>query len=166
MVTHKHAHQRVSVPELAIEHTFHPFGRGVLTSDGVQYSALGTSTKNAYADVEVISVTLPVDVSVLEWNLGVTWRQKSAGTVDAAVGKVQGRNNGGTWTDLMATPSTNTTVGTAFQEFTYSGYFAATGDFNAVPFDLKVVVKSSGTTDNAIAQVKNSSYVSVICDPR
>ncbi len=161
----KQAFGKFSLPELNLKETFHPFGRGNLASNGVQYSTPATSVLNAAVDVEAVTIALPVDGAIKELELGITWRQKCSGTVDGAVGKVQGRNSGGTWIDLM-TAATNTTVGTTNQEFTYSGYIAPVTGFNAVPFDLKVITYSSGTTDNAIAQVKNSSFVTVICDPR
>ena len=147
-----------------VEVTEHPFAKGNLTSDGVQWSAEATSVTNTYKTVE--SVTIDeigssggpgAEGTIIEVELGITWTQKCDGATDKAVGKVQARNKGGTWVDLM-TEQTNATAGTIYEEFTYSGRFKTVANFSKYPLDIQVLVKSNGTTNNAVGKVKNSSY--------
>ena len=51
----------------------------------------------------------------------------------------------------------------AYQEYTYSGRFKPVANFNAIPFDVRLVIKSGGAGgENAVGKTKNSSYVRVI----
>jgi len=144
-----------------IEHIEHPLAKGNLTADGVQWSAEATSTTNTYRTVESVLINPPKLGKVIEFEFGITWAQKCDGATDKAVGKVQARNAGGTWVDLM-TEVTNASAGTTYEEKTYSGRFKPTADFNDIPFEIQVLVKSNGTTNNAVGKTKNSSYVKVI----
>ena len=148
-----------------IEILEHPLGKGNLTSNGVQWSAEATSTTNTYETVESITIEQiglaggPGSAGTLiEVEFGITWAQKCDGATDKAVGKVQARNKGGTWVDLM-TEVTNGAAGTTYEEKTYSGRFKTATNFQKVPFDVQVLVKSNGTTNNAVGKTKNSSYV-------
>jgi len=158
-------HGKISVPgEPFKAYTVHPFGRDYLSTNGVQYCATAISNTNTYAPIEAVTVEVPTIGELLEIEAAITWGQRSEGTTEGAVGMVQARNEGGTWVDLLETAATNTTIGVAYQEMSYSGVFPAETNFNRAPFDMRVVVKSSGTTENAIGRVKSSSYVTVICD--
>ena len=146
----------------------HPFGKGNLTSDGVQWSDEATSTLGTYVDVESITINQITPAggpggegTLIEVEFGITWAQKCDGATDKAIGKIQARNKDGTWTNLM-NGITNATAGTTYEERTYSGRFETVANFQKVPFDVKVMVKSNGTTNNAIGKVKNSSYVKCI----
>jgi len=146
--------------------TLHPFGKGDLTSDGVQWSDEATSTTNTYEDVESVTIDVPIEAGrtsepIVEVEFGITWAQKCDGATDKAVGRIQARDKDGTWVTLM-TEKTNASAGTAYEEWTYSGRFETETNFDIVPFNLRVQVKSNGTTDNAVGKVKNSSYVTVI----
>ena len=152
-----------------IEITEHPFGKGALTSDGVQYSAEQTSTTNTYKTVETATIN-QIGVTggpggrgtLIEVECGITWGQKCDGATDKAIGLIQAEDkDNGTWVDLMDA-KTNATAGTAYEYWTYSGRFKPATTFTKVPFDVRVQVKSSGTTNNAVGKVKNSSYVSAI----
>ena len=148
-----------------IEILEHPFGKGNLEPDGIQWSAYAISGTDTYETVESITID-QIGVAggpggegiLIEVELGVTWGQKCDGTTDKAVGKVQARNKGGTWVDLM-TEVTNDAAGTTEEVKTYSGRFKTVADFSKVPFDVRVQVKSNGTTNNAVGRTKNSSYV-------
>ena len=146
--------------------TLHPFGKGDLTSDGVQYSAEATSTTNTYEDVEEITLTVPLEAGrstepIVEVEFGITWTQKCDGGTDKAIGRVQARDSGGTYVTLAA-EQINASAGTSYEEFTYSGRFKTVANLDVVPIDIKVQVKSNGATNYAVAKVKNSSYVTVI----
>lgn len=152
-----------------VEIVEHPFGKGPLTSDGVQYSAEVTSTANTYKTVEKVTID-EIGVTggpggrgtIIEGGYAVTWGMHSSGSADKATGLISAQDkDNGTYVVLMTAQET-ATASTAYEYFTYSGRFASTATFTKVPFDMKVEVKSSGTTDNAVGKVKNSSYVSVV----
>ncbi len=92
-----------------IEITEHPFGKGALTSDGVQYSAEATSTTSTYKTVETVTIN-QIGVTggpgargtLIEVEFGVTWGMHSSGTTDKVQGLIQAQNTAsGTWVDLM-----------------------------------------------------------------
>lgn len=148
-----------------IEVIEHPFGKGDLTSDGVQWSDEATSTNVAYEVVESITIDQieakggpGANGTLIEVELGITWRQKSSAGSYKAVGRIQARNKGSDWITIM-TEKTNTSAGTSYEEWTYSGRFETETSFNEYPFDVRVQVKSNNGTENGIAQVKNSSYI-------
>ena len=147
-----------------IEVTQHPFGKGALTADGVQWSAEVTSSGVTYTTVE--SVTIDeigsdggpgAEGTLIQLELAILWRQKSSGATYKAIGRFQGRNKGGTWVDLYEV--TNTTAGTTYEEKTRSGRYTTVTNFSKYPFELRVQVKSENAAENAIGQVKNSGYV-------
>ena len=147
----------------------HPLGKGALMADGVQYSAEATSTTNTYQTVESVTIN-EIGVTggpggrgtIIEVEFGITWGQKCDGATDKAIGLIQARDkDNATWVDLM-TAQTNATAGTTYEYWTYSGRFAPATTFTKVPFDVRVQVKSNGTTNNAVGKVKNSSYIRVI----
>ena len=151
-----------------IEITENPFGKGDLTSDGVQWSDEATSTGIAYEDVE--SITLDqiggkggpgANGTLIEVEFGITLQQKNSSGSYKAVGRIQGRNKDGTWVTIMS-EKTNVSNGTSYEEWTYSGRFETETDFNKYPFDIKVQVKSNNSSGNGIAQVQNSSYIKLI----
>ena len=51
------AHKEVIMTLTIIEHTEHPFARGNLTSDGVQWSAEKTNSTDGYETVEEVTVS-------------------------------------------------------------------------------------------------------------
>src|SRR3990172_9840012 len=83
-----------------IEHIEHPFAKGSLTSDGVQWSAEKTTATDDYETVEEVTVNAPVLGAVIEFEFGLTCAVKSSGAAEAVPFKWQARNKGGTWVDL------------------------------------------------------------------
>jgi hypothetical protein len=145
-----------------VEHIEHPFARGSLTADGVQWSAEHTTTTDDYEEVESVSVNPPALGDVLEFEFGLTGAVKSSGATEAVLFKWQARNQGGTWVDLHS-EVTYAADASAYKEYTYSGRFKPVADFNLIPFDVRLVVKSGGAGgENAAGKTKNSSYVKVI----
>ncbi|MBI2860818.1 MAG: hypothetical protein HYX91_04845 [Chloroflexi bacterium] len=145
-----------------VEHTEHPFARGKLTSDGVQWSAEKTTSSNDYESVEEATVRPPVLGEVLEFEFGLTCAVKSSGTLESVLFKWQARNAGGNWVDLQD-EATYPANASAYNEYTYSGRFKPAADFNALPFDLRLVIKSGAAGgENATGKVKSSSYIRVI----
>ena len=145
-----------------IEHIEHPFAKGNLTSDGIQWSAEKTTTGDDYETVEEITVNPPALGVVIEFEFGLTCAVKSSGTTESVLFKWQARNKGGTWVDLH-NEVTYSADASAYKEYTYSGRFKPVADFNSVPFDIQLVIKSGAAGgENAAGKIKNSSYVKVI----
>jgi len=145
-----------------IEHLEHPFGRGSLTPEGVQWSTEHTTSADDYEEVESVAITPPALGDVLEFEFGLTCAVKSSGASESVLFKWQARNRGGTWVDLHS-EVTYPANASAYEEYTYSGRFKPVTDFDAIPFDVRLVIKSGGAGgETANGKTKNSSYVKVI----
>ncbi len=145
-----------------IEHTEHPFAKANLTSDGVQWSAEKTTSTDDYETVEEVSVNPPQLGAIIEFEFGLTCAVKSSGSTESVKFKWQARNKGGTWVDLHG-EVTYSADASAYKEYTYSGRFQPVANFNAVPFDIRLQIKSGAAGgENAVGKTKNSSYVRVI----
>jgi len=145
-----------------IEHVEHPFAMGSLTSDGVQWSAEKTTSNDDYETVEEVTVNPPALGAVIEFEFGLTCAVKSSSTLESALFKWQARNKGGTWVDLHS-EVTYAADASTYKEYTYSGRFKPVANFNTVPFDVRLIIKSGSTGgENAVGKTKNSSYVKVI----
>jgi hypothetical protein len=145
-----------------IEHVEHPFAKGNLTSDGIQWSAEKTTTTDEYETVEEVTVNPPALGAVVEFEFGLTCAVKSSGATEAVKFKWQARNKGGSWVDLHD-EVTYPANASSYHEYTYSGRFKPVANFNAIPFDVRLIIKS-GTAggENAVGKTKNSSYIKVI----
>ncbi len=144
-----------------IEHTEYPFAKGDLTADGVQWSdEVDTTTADTDVEVECITVRPPVLGNLLEVEFGLTaaFRAVSSGTADLTY-KWQARNKGGTWADLHGAV-TKADIGTTWVEETRSGRFALVASFNALPFEVRLVIQCNEANEGR-ARVKGSSYVRV-----
>ena len=145
-----------------IEHIEHPFAKGNLTSDGVQWSAEKTTTGDDYEAVEEVTVNPPSLGAVIEFEFGLTCAVKSSGTLESVIFKWQARNKGGTWVDLHSEVTYSANAST-YKEYTYSGRFKPVANFNSVPFDIRLIIKSGAAGgENAVGKTRNSSYVKVI----
>ena len=148
-----------------VEYVEHPFGKGNLATDGVQYSAeVGVAT--ATTDLTVESITIeplaPGDVKEYEFGLTAAFKATTSTTADI-IYQWQARNKDGTWVNLH-TAATLTNVGTAYTgttEPTQSGRFTATTNLNRVPFDARLIFQCNEASQG-YAKVKNSSYTKVI----
>ena len=145
-----------------IEHIEHPFAKGNLTSDGVQWSDEKTTSGDDYETVEEVTVNPPALGAVVEFEFGLTVAVKSSGATESVFFKWQARNKGGTWVDLHD-EVTYSADASSYEEYTYSGRFQPVTDFNAVPFDMRLQIKSGAAGgENAVGKTRNSSYVKVI----
>ena len=148
--------------EAIIEHVEHPFARGNLTSDGVQWGAEKTTATDDYETVEEVSVNPPQLGAIIEFEFGLTCAVKSSSSTESVKFKWQARNQGETWVDLHD-EVTYSADASAYKEYTYSGRFKPEANFNGVPFDIQLVIKSGAAGgENAVGKTKNSSYVKVI----
>ncbi len=145
-----------------IEHVEHPFAQGNLTPDGIQWSAEKTTSTDIYETVEEVGVKPPALGNILEFEFGLTCAVKSSSTLESVLFKWQARNKGGTWVDLHG-EVTYAADASTYQEYTYSGRFKPVANFNSVPFDIRLQIKSGAAGgENAIGKTKNSSYVKVL----
>ena len=145
-----------------IEHIEHPFARGDLTSNGVQWSSEHATSGDDYEEVESVVVRPPALGDVIEFEFGLTCAVKSGGASEPVMFKWQARNRGGTWVDLHAevTYPANASV---FKEYTHSGRCKPVAGFDSVPFDIRLVIKSGGAGgEYAVGKTKNSSYIRVV----
>ncbi|MBN2238999.1 MAG: hypothetical protein JW712_04440 [Dehalococcoidales bacterium] len=142
-----------------VDYVEHPFGRGILSSNGVQFGQEKTTSTNDYESVEEVTISPPRLGKVLEFEFGLTCAVKSSGTGESVKFKWQARNKGGTWVDLTD-EITYAADASDYKEYTYSGRFNPEENFNSIPFDMRLVIKSgSAGGENAIGKTKNSSYV-------
>jgi hypothetical protein len=145
-----------------IEHVEHPFAKGNLTSDGVQWSDEKTTSGDDYEAVEEVTVNPPSLGAVIEFEFGLTCAVKSSGATESVLFKWQARNKGGTWVDLHAEVTYSADAST-YKEYTYSGRFQPVANFNTVPFDIQLLIKSGAAGgENAVGKTRNSSYIRVI----
>ncbi len=144
------------------EHVEHPLAKGNLTADGVQWSAEKTTSTDNYEAVEEVMVNPPALGAIIEFEFGLTCAVKSSGAAESVLFKWQARNKGGTWVDLHA-EVTYAADASTYREYTYSGRFPPVANFNALPFELRLIIKSGAAGgENAVGKTKNSSYVKVI----
>ena len=145
-----------------VEHIEHPFAKGNLTTDGIQWSAEKTTASDAYEAVEEVTVNPPSLGAVIEFEFGLTCAVKSSGAAESVLFKWQARNKGGTWVDLHAEVTYAANAST-YKEYTMSGRFKPVASFNTVPCDLRLMIKSgSAAGENAVGKTKNSSYIRII----
>ena len=144
-----------------IEHTEYPFAKGNLTADGIQWSA-EVDTAAADTDVEVESVTIKPpslgEVIEIEFGLTAALRAVSSATADLSY-KWQARNKGGSWVDLHSAV-TKADIGTTYVEESRSGRFKAITNFDALPFEVRLIIQCNEENEGR-AKIKNSSYVRV-----
>ena len=144
-----------------VEHVEHPFARGDLTADGIQWSAeIDTTTADTDVAIETATLKPPAlgDMIEVEFGLTAAFRAVSSGTADVTY-KWQARNKGGTWVDLHSAV-TKANIGTTYVEESRSGRFLTEANFNQLPFDIRLIVQCD-EADEGRAKIKNSSYVRV-----
>jgi len=145
-----------------IEHIEHPFAKGNLTPDGVQWSAEKTTSTDSYETVEEVTVKPPALRTIIEFEFGLTCAVKSSSTLEDVLFKWQARNSGGIWVDLHS-EVTCAADASAYKEYTYSGRFQQVANLNGIPFDIRLQIKSgSAGGESAVGKTKNSSYVKLM----
>ena len=143
-----------------------PFGKGLLTQSGDQFTTAYTTTGDGY-EAAATAVIGPANIagSIVELMAGVTVLVKSSGTAENVLLKLQARNTGSTDWVTISDVLTATAPGTTYYPMYISGWLGALSAFTSVPFDIGVFVQSSGAGgENAVAKVKSSSYIKVTFD--
>ena len=157
---------RGAIPKVG-EVVLHPFGRGNLSTDGVQYSAASTGADtDGYVTVETATIRLPDGVVLTEVELGLTSAIHGTNTTGNG-GIVWSIGNTSTGWDTLNTEvtSTSSTDSATPEEDTVSGRIVPTGGTNftgANPFSVKCAVQSNSTGLRIIGRTKASSYVKVL----
>lgn len=148
-----------------LEHIEHPFAKGNLTQDGIQWSAEKTTSTDAYEDVESVSISPFKLGAVVEIEFGLTCAVKSSSTAEGVNFKWQARNRGGTWQDLHTAVNYPANAST-YKEYTMSGRYKPATNFTDMPFDVRLVIQSAAAGgENAVGKTKNSSYIKVLSLP-
>jgi len=139
----------------------HPFAKGSLTTNGVQYSTAVSGIDNdAYDAIETITFEQPAGMTLEEIEFGLTGRLDVSGTpTDNALWKWQASDDGSDWEDLIGEQTLTTP--SAATDVSCSGRFAPTGNFlgTGSSFQVRMVAKCSGATDTVTGETKNSSYI-------
>lgn len=139
----------------------HPFGKGALTTDGIQYSAEHTTTTDDWEEVEKATFYQPLGHTLEEIEFGLTMAIKSSGATESVLWKWQASDNGTDWEDLIA-QQTRAADASAYLDVTTSGRFALTGNFlgTGTTFQVRAMIKSGGAGgETAKGKTKNSSYI-------
>ena len=145
------------------EFLFKPFGKGVLTTDGVQYSTAITTSTDGYEEVELVTIKQP---NITIWELfelefGLTMRIKSSGAAESVLWKFQGSDDNGNWEDLIA-EQTRAASAAAYADISALGRWKPTGSLLGLQKNIYVrgVVKSGAAGgETASAGMKSSSYI-------
>ena len=145
------------------EFIFKPFGKGILTTDGVQYSTEITTSTDVYEVVETITLKQPnlTIWELYELEFGLTMRIKSSGAAESVLWKFQGSDNNTGWEDLIA-EQTRAASAAAYADISALGRWAPTGLLKGLQKNIYVrgVVKSGAAAgETASAGMKSSSYV-------
>ena len=150
-------------------YTIHPFGRGDLTTNGVQYSSITTgstgitSKSTAAVGVTIANTTLSIpgfDNHYLdEIEFGLTQALASTnGTSTCGYCWYWKDPDESTWTALMSAYNFRTTK--AWTDRTHSGYGKPATGYNKLPMALKL--EAWGKTASMLEiKIKNSSYVKI-----
>ena len=141
--------------------TLKPFGKGSLTTDGVQYSAVVSDIGDTYTAIETITINQPLGYTLEEIELALTVAIKSSSTVEGVNWKMQASDVGAVWEDLIA-ERTRAADASVYADVSASGRFAPTGNFlgTGSTFQVRAVVKSAvAAGETAAGKMKNSSYI-------
>lgn len=159
-----------------ITETFHPFAKGPLTSNGVQYCTEYTTTAalNTYETVEEVRCNTMLPGYIQEMELGLTggFAATSNATADVMF-RWQARSVGAPesgWVTLD-TPVPDSDIGTTIVESTRSGRYGTTNangvmpvDMSRVPIDLRCQIQCTIASEGQ-GKTKNSSYARITYIP-
>ena len=174
--------QLIGVAKEIVSYIVHAFGRGTLTTTGVQYGSSGISTStDTWKVVETKTIQPMVrgigalgTILELEFSLttGSVHESTSAGGVVQYNWQAKNISDTSTedWQWLLPTSSGHSTaVGSTEVFTTYSGYMTvATHSLDEVPFQIRLLVMggagstSGGSATGSQARAKNSTYVKVL----
>jgi len=160
------------ITDAVIEFTEHPFAKGNLTSNGVQYCTEVTQGASTNTDYTVETVTVgtnhpPGKVVGLEFGLTGSFAAASTTTADLKYQwQARSKEFNGSWLGLHS-QVTKTNINTTNVEETYSGVFATVdkdglipSEVSRVPLEVRLRIQSNEASQ-AQGKTKSSSYVTV-----
>ncbi len=138
---------------------------GNLTSSGVQYSTVITTT-TAALEATLFSKSLDISFGtgshkyIIDLYLEIYTEIKAAltGTADVEW-KPQARNANGTWTDLASYVDL-ADVGTSYTASNLKGYVATSSTLDEMPLDFRILIKCDETNEG-MGRIKSGSYIRV-----
>ena len=146
-----------------------PVSGSVPSGGSAQWSTpgttVGTANTDANLDFQTYEPRMAGKIDGLDSKgiveFGVTVGIKTSQTTANGKVKLQARNKGGTFVQIDdgGIYGTGFAITTTEIEKTFAGFFPTEANFNAVPFDLRLVFQSDNATALAIVRVKNSSYL-------
>jgi len=152
----------IFLPE-RFEFVLHPFGKGSLTTDGVQYSTEVSGIGDTYTAIETVTIIQPTGYTLQEIEFGLTVAIKSSAAVEGVNWKMQASDDGAAWEDLIAEQLRAASCAD-YLDVSALGRFALTGNFlgTGATFQARAVVKSAvAAGETATGKMKSSSYVLV-----
>ncbi len=140
------------------EHTFFPFGKGTLTSDGIQFSTAVDATAGS-TEVTVESVTVnPGGTGLIEEiAFSLTAAYKSDGTQDVTLVWDAKQTDSTTWVELAT--YTHDSPSTSYVEYTLSGVKSTATSLLRVPINIRLNFAGEDATVESACKAKNSSWV-------
>lgn len=144
-----------------LERLLHPFAKGDLTTDGVQYSTeVSGIDHTAFAAIETITIYQPEGFTLAEIELSLTAAVASSGATKDVYWKWQASDDGASWEDLIAA-QTRAADASAYADVSCAGRFAPTGNFlgTGTSFQVRLVIEAEDATETVKGKTKNSSYV-------
>jgi len=155
--------QAVRILPVVSYYVVNPFANGNLTTNGIQYSTPVVTTSGTFAEVQASTINPGHSGTLKQIEVGLTGEIAASGTAQGVNLKWQGRNTGGTYVDLCGTVA-YAAAASAAKEYTVSGYFTPTANFNQVQCDVRMMVQSTGTASGT-GRTKNSSYLAFVYVP-
>ena len=144
-----------------------PWGEGLLTSNGVQYGTIVTSSGATETDVIVIRVGEKEGYKgkLVRLELNLTWAVDVSGTPtdDGITLLYVKQKSTDAWTAIMAADTQSTP--SAYTDVSFSGLYPMDTVIHRLPFHMKLTGYSSGATDNCYVKPKSSSYITVEFSP-
>ena len=144
------------VQELTLTKIRHPFAKGMLTADGIQYSS-AVSLGSTDTVIEAVEVKQPAGYVLEQVEFGLTGWLSATGVGESIIWKFQASDNNSTWQDLHD----EVTIGESVAEgdVSRSGRPAPTGNFlgTGASVYLRMVARTAAT--GKTGKTKSSSYI-------
>jgi len=144
------------VQELTLTKIRHPFAKGALTADGVQYCS-AVSLVSADTVIEAVEIKQPYGYVLEQVEFGLTGWLSATGVGESIIWKFQASDNNSTWQDLHD----EVTIGESVAEgdVSRSGRPAPTGNFlgTGASVYLRMVARTAAT--GKTGKTKSSSYI-------
>jgi len=142
-----------------------PFANGVISTDPNQYGAEVTTSDGTWTEVESVEIDLGTPAIIKQIEIELKVQVKSSGATKYMKYKLQGRNKGGTWTDISAEEMYAANA-SAYAKKTIKGLVTPVANFNQLPIELRFMIQREDAVEEAIAHVDSLTKVNIIIDPR